>query len=31
MVVQIRPALGTNDHNYKQLVKLLKEKGYVSC
>ena len=31
MVVQIRPALGTNDYNYKQLVKLLREKGYVSC
>ena len=30
MVVQIRPALGTNDHNYKQLVNLLKEKNYVS-
>ena len=31
MVVQIRPALETNDHNFKQLVKLLKEKRYVSC
>ena len=31
MVVQIRPALGTNDHNYEQLVQLLKKKNYVSC
>ena len=27
--MQIRPAPGTDDHNYGQLVKLLREKGYV--
>jgi hypothetical protein len=29
VMMQIRPAPGTDDHNYGQLVKLLREKGYV--
>jgi len=29
VIMQIRPAPGTDDHNYGQLVKLLREKGYV--
>lgn len=30
VMMQLRPLSGTDEHNYGQLVRLLKEKGYVS-
>jgi hypothetical protein len=29
VIMQIKPAPGMDDHNYGQLAKLLREKGYV--